>query len=296
MRIQGKEVPRWVLVTGGLGLVGGFYLLTRQKATPLPETPPPPPPERPPTGIPEIDPILNEIDQAIAKLREIIEFLRQSVEGADELIQANEAVITDAQNVIDEVKPKIDNRTATQQDAEKLLMVLGMIVNQFILANSFLATLVSNVNLAVKGLEDVVKDLEKQVSDLRYQLEPIPVEVSVAVSGTHASAGARSAPVALSVDQAIGVTGRVEAAGSWPFGCTGADVVLRDKAGSVLKHWHTDACCHLISCDSGRAKNFSESIRLTRGLYTIQASVSGTGGGGAATAKVTYKTARFLLQ
>lgn len=290
--IKDSAMSLGVVSVAGIGLY--FLLRGRKKEEPLPVTPLPPPP--PPTEIPEIDDILNETDNAIAKLREIIDFLRKSVQGADDLIKANEAAISSAQAVINEVKPKIANKTVTQQDAEKLLSVLENIVNQFNLANTFLVTLVNNVNKAVNDLQGVVSNLEKQVSDLRYQLEPIPVEVSVVVSGTHASAGAKSAPVTLSVDQSITVTGYVDALGSYPFGCTGADVILRNRAGAEVKHWHTDSCCHLFSCDRNRLRRISESIQLSRGLYTIQVSVSGTGGGGSASAKVTYKTARFLLQ
>lgn len=289
-----KKAPRWALVTGGLGLAGGLYLLTRKRKVSLPETPLPEAP--PPTEIPEIDPILNEIDQAIAKLREIIEFLRKSVEGADELIKANEAAITDAQNAINEVKPKIASKTVTQQDAEQLLMVLEKIVNQCTLTNTFLVTLVNNVNAAIQKLTDTVNNLEKQIQDLKYMLEPIPARASSAAGGTTGRSGSHSTGFALSVDQEVTVSGLIEATGSWPFGCCNAAVYIRDRNGKNVKAWTIiNACCHFFGCDH-RRQPISEKIKLSRGMYSLSTDVWGTGGGGGASAQLDYRTARFIVE
>lgn len=293
-RDEGKRSPVWIAIPVGIGLgVLVWDRFLRQKPLP-PEQPAPPPPTAPPlTGIPEIDPILYEIDQAIAKLREITEFLRQSVQGADEVIRTNEATINEAQRVINEIKPRVVNKTATQQDAERLLATLEKVVNQFSTTNTLLVTLVVNINKAVKELEETIKSLEKQVDDLNYQLAPVDAVSSVSASGVSGRAF-KSTPFIIPFDQAVNITGYVEAEGSWPFGCSRGVVNIRNKAGQVVKRYDVQSCCHGFWCDGRRRRNISENVSLPRGQYVIEALGEGQGGfTGAATAR--YKTARFLL-
>lgn len=282
------------LALPALGIVGGVVLARFMRR---PSSTAPPSAEEPPAATaPELEEQLQKIDATIAELEQQLATLDSQVSEAQQLVGQQDNLIAQAKAAVAQLRQTLQEKQLLSDQLAQQLQQIEAIISELDKTNAQLTAQLTAVQEQIKALQQTVEQLKQEVACLRKMLELVPARVSVASSGTHARAGSNSAGFTLPSEQEITVTGILEAAGSWPFGCCNAAVFIRDRAGKTIKSWSIiNACGHLVSIDS-RRQPISEKVKLPKGMYSIQTNVWGTGGGGGASVQVDYQTARFLVE
>lgn len=284
-----KKSPAWVAIPVGIGL--GVYVWDKfLRSKPLPPSQPP----QPPTEMPTFDEIFAEIDQTITSLKKITDYIKTQVTGAQEVVTKNETLISTAQQEIAQTKDKLAKKTLTSADTERLLELLKSLLDQLGVNNQLLGAVLASVQQAIVELTTIIKQLEEEIAKLKYLLEPVDTLVRIAISGK-ADGISKSAPFTLSIDQAVQVTGWIEAGGNWFFGYVECHGQIRDKTGVIIKDYMVYSRCVPLLCEGIKRISIDQPITLSAGMYSLQISGSGIGNAGG-DITIHYRTARFIVQ